>query len=71
MILDQGMAVVIDLHRRATSNSVTRSGFVEQFAVLLAALAKHYSSWDTERVFFEVLNEPEFSDRYRWLWRGN
>ena len=30
------------------------------------ALAKHYSTWDSERVFFEILNEPEFPDRYRW-----
>jgi len=68
MILDQGMAVVIDLHPESNFKQrlTKEDGFVEQFADFWRALAKHYSSWDTERVFFEVLNEPEFSDRYRW-----
>ncbi len=29
-------------------------------------VAQHYSSWDQERVFFEILNEPEMKDSYRW-----
>jgi len=33
----------------------------------LRALAQHYSTWDSDRVFLEILNEPEFTDRYRWL----
>lgn len=68
MILDQGLAVIIDIHpdsdfkeRLATDNE-----FVEQFADFWRALAKHYSSWNPDLVFFEVLNEPEFRDRYRW-----
>ena len=27
---------------------------------------KHYASWDADRVFFEILNEPEMRDPYRW-----
>lgn len=68
MILDQGLAVVVDIHpdgefkqRLATDNE-----FVEQFADYWRALAQHYSSWDPEMVFFEVLNEPEARDAYRW-----
>jgi endoglucanase len=68
MILDRGLAVVIDLHpdsvfkvRLATDDS-----FVEELADFWRALARHYSTWDAERVCFEILNEPEFSDRYRW-----
>jgi len=68
MILDQGMAVVIDLHPE--SDFKTRlakdDSFVQEFSDFWRALARHYSSWDAERVFFEILNEPEFTDRYRW-----
>ena len=39
---------------------------VQEFADFWRTLAKHYSTWDSERVFFEILNEPEFPDRYRW-----
>jgi endoglucanase len=69
MILDHGLAVVIDLHPE--SEFKARLGkedeFVEQFADYWRALAQHYSTWDADRVFFEILNEPEFGDRYRWL----
>jgi endoglucanase len=68
MILDRGLAVVIDLH--PDSEFKARLGkddsFVQEFADFWRTLARHYSSWDAERVFFEVLNEPEMSDRYRW-----
>jgi len=68
MILDQGMAVVIDLHPESDFKArLTKDdSFVQEFADFWRALAKHYSTWDPERVFFEILNEPEFSDRYRW-----
>jgi endoglucanase len=69
MILDHGLAVVIDLHPE--SDFKARLGkedeFVERFADFWRALAAHYSTWDAERVFLEVMNEPEFGDRYRWL----
>ncbi len=68
MILDRGLAVVIDLH--PDSEFKTRlakdDSFVQEFADFWRALARHYSTWDSERVFFEILNEPEMSDRYRW-----
>jgi endoglucanase len=69
MILDHGLAVVIDLHPE--SDFKTRlakdDDFVEQLADFWRALAAHYSTWDPDRVFLEVLNEPQFTDRYRWL----
>jgi endoglucanase len=69
MILDHGLAVVIDLHPESDFKArLTKDDeFVEQFADFWRALAGHYSTWDKERVFLEILNEPEFSDRYRWL----
>ena len=70
MILDQRMAVVIDLHPDGDFKTrlAKDDSFVQEFADFWRALARHYSasSWDTERVFFEILNEPEMSDRYRW-----
>src|SRR5208283_1619836 len=69
MILDHGLAVVIDLHPDSGFKArLTKDDeFVERFADFWRALAAHYSTWDTDRVFLEILNEPEFADRYRWL----
>jgi aryl-phospho-beta-D-glucosidase BglC (GH1 family) len=69
MILDHGLAVVIDLHPESEVKArlAKDDDFVEQFADFWRALAAHYSTWDADRVFLEILNEPEFTDRYRWL----
>src|SRR5580698_5798491 len=71
MILDHGLAVVIDLHPESDFKArlAKDDDFVERFADLWRALASHYSAsdWDADRVFLEIMNEPEFSDRYRWL----
>ena len=69
MILDHGLAVVIDLHPDSDFKArlAKEDDFVERFSDFWRALAAHYSTWDPEHVFLEVLNEPEFSDPYRWL----
>ncbi len=69
MILDHGLAVVIDLHPETDFKErlAKDDEFVERVADFWRALAAHYATWDAERVFLEILNEPEFSDRYRWL----
>lgn len=69
MILDHGLAVVIDMHPESDFKAKLVSNqddYVQQFADFWRALAKHYSTWDADRVFFEVLNEPEFKDRNQW-----
>jgi endoglucanase len=68
MILDRGMAVEIVIFPDAEFKQrlATDDEFVEQFADFWRALARHYTALDPERVFFEVLNEPEERDRYRW-----
>jgi aryl-phospho-beta-D-glucosidase BglC (GH1 family) len=68
MILDAGLAVELDMH--PDSDFKTRlakeDDFVERFADFWRMIAKRYSSSDPERVFFEILNEPEMRDAYRW-----
>lgn len=69
MILDHGLAVIIDVHPDDDFKSrlAKEDELVEQYADFWRALAAHYSTWDPDRVFLEILNEPEFSDRYRWM----
>lgn len=69
MILDAGLAVELDMHPDSDFKArLNEDEFVEQFAEFWRTVAKHYASqpWDTERVFFEILNEPEMKDPYRW-----
>jgi endoglucanase len=68
MMLDNHLAVIIDMHPESDfkANLVQHDDSVEQFSDYWRAIARHYSSYDPEMVFFEVLNEPEFRDRYRW-----
>ena len=68
MILSQALAVVIDIHPDAEFKRGLQASnqHVEAFADFWRALAAHLSSTDPERVFLEVLNEPEFDDPYRW-----
>src|SRR5271156_6308520 len=68
MILDRQMAVVIDLHPDSDFKArlAKDDSFVQEFSDFWHTLAQHYSTWDKERIFFEILNEPELSDRYRW-----
>ena len=67
MILDHDLAVVIDIHPEGDFKTrLAHDDFVEQFSDYWRALARHYANLDPDRVFFEILNEPEVADRYRW-----
>jgi aryl-phospho-beta-D-glucosidase BglC (GH1 family) len=67
MILDAGLAVELDMHPDGDFKArLKEDDFVERFADFWRMVAKHYASWDSERVFFEILNEPEMRDPYRW-----
>src|SRR5215467_3247661 len=68
MILDHGLAVIIDMHPESEFKArlVQHDDFIEQFSDYWRAIAQHYSTYDPEMVYFEVLNEPEFRDRFRW-----
>jgi endoglucanase len=68
MILDHDLAVILDVHPDSDFKAklVQRDDEVEQFSDFWRAFASHYSTYDPEMVYFEILNEPEFRDRYRW-----
>jgi endoglucanase len=68
MILDHGLAVILDIHPESDFKArlAHDDAFVEQFSDFWRAFARHYSNLDPNRVFFEILNEPELTDRYRW-----
>ncbi len=67
-ILANGLAIEIDVHPSDAYKQQLRSGDdqVERFTALWRKLAAHYADRDPERVFFEILNEPEVDDAYRW-----
>ena len=67
-ILANGLAVILDIHPDSEfKNRLAKDdGFVEQFEDFWRALARHYAAFDPNLIFFEILNEPEVQDRYRW-----
>ena len=67
MILDSGLAVELDMHPDSDfKERLNQNDFVERFSDFWRRVAKRYSSYDRERVYFEILNEPEMRDPYRW-----
>lgn len=67
-MLGAGLAVQIDIHPEENYKQQVRntSEGVERFVMLWRKLAAHYANRDPERVFFEIMNEPEVADPYRW-----
>jgi aryl-phospho-beta-D-glucosidase BglC (GH1 family) len=67
-MLANGLAVQIDIHpEEAYKQQVkTSNEAVERFVMLWRLLAAHYASRNPDLVFFEVMNEPEVNDPYRW-----
>jgi endoglucanase len=62
------LAVIVDIHpsgefKRAIA---TDDSAVEKFAALWKKVALHFKDKDHERIFFEIMNEPEIRDPYRW-----
>jgi aryl-phospho-beta-D-glucosidase BglC (GH1 family) len=67
-MLADGLAVQIDLHPEDSYKQRLHAGEdgVERMTMLWRRLAAHYATRDPEKVFFEIMNEPEVSDPYRW-----
>lgn len=67
-ILDDRLSVIIDVHPESSYKAQLRQGTtsVQEFTSLWRDLATHYAASDPEHVFFEIMNEPEQDDPYRW-----
>ena len=65
----QQLAVIVDIHPEEHYKQTLLQGSegVQRFAALWQALASHLSSTDPNLVFFEIMNEPEQPDAFRWL----
>jgi endoglucanase len=67
-MLQDGLRVIVDVHPSDEFKRQLRTdeAAVTRFCAMWAALAGHYAQTDPDRVFFEVLNEPEFEDAQQW-----
>ena len=63
-----GLAVIVDIHPESKYKATLLQGSegVGRFAALWRSLAEHFKGTDPNLVFFEIMNEPEQSDSYRW-----
>jgi aryl-phospho-beta-D-glucosidase BglC (GH1 family) len=67
-MLAHGLAVIIDVHPEESYKQRLFSGDdgADRLTMTWRRLAAHYAARDPERVFFEMMNEPEVRDPYRW-----
>jgi aryl-phospho-beta-D-glucosidase BglC (GH1 family) len=67
-MLNDDLRVIVDVHPSDEFKRQLRTDdrAVTRFCALWRALAGHYTQTDPDRVFFEVLNEPEFNDAQQW-----
>jgi len=67
-MLANGLAVQIDIHPEEPYKQAVKNGSegAQRFVMLWRRLAAHYAGRDSEKVFFEIMNEPEVNDPYRW-----
>lgn len=68
MILAHGLAVELDIHAsdKFKHEIATDDVTAEEFTDFWRGLAGHFANTDPNLVFFEIMNEPEVRDRYRW-----
>jgi len=67
-ILAAKLAVIVDVHPpdSVKQQMATDESFVTTLVQFVAALAQHLSVRDPDRVFLEVVNEPQLADTARW-----
>jgi len=68
LAIQEKLAVIIDIHPQSRYKQSLLQGEepVQRFAMLWRSLATHFASFDPDYVFFEIMNEPEQPDSYRW-----
>jgi endoglucanase len=67
-MLDNHLRVIVDVHPSDgfKQQLSTDDAAAARFVALWSALAGHFAGTDPGRVFFEVLNEPEFTNAQQW-----
>ncbi len=67
-MLGEGLAVQVDIHPESPYKAQVRetSEGVDRFVMLWRRLAAHYADRNPDLMFFEIMNEPEETDPYRW-----
>jgi hypothetical protein len=67
-MLADGLSVQLGLYIEESSKLQLRTSneAVDRVAALWRKLAAHYATRNPDRVFFEIMNEPEVNDPYRW-----
>jgi endoglucanase len=68
-MIAKGMAVQIDIHPESDYKKrvSTKGEGVERFVMLWRKLAAHYADRNPDLIFYEIMNEPEERDPYRWM----
>jgi aryl-phospho-beta-D-glucosidase BglC (GH1 family) len=63
-----GLNVILDIHPEQEWKDEISKGEdgPQQLYAFWSTFAGHYAATDPERVFFEVMNEPNLNDGYRW-----
>jgi endoglucanase len=66
--LAEGLAAVIDVHpdEQFKRKLATDNSSAEKFRLLWGSIAEHFAPLNPDLVVFEILNEPEDKDPYRW-----
>jgi len=68
MILSTGLAVdFVVFPTDAYKQHLAMQDGIAQFVFLWQVLAKHFSSRDPDRFFFELMNESQVTDSYMWI----
>jgi aryl-phospho-beta-D-glucosidase BglC (GH1 family) len=64
----EGLAVQIDIHPESSYKQHVRdtSDGVDRFTMLWRRLAAHYADRNPDLIYYEIMNEPEVNDPYRW-----
>ncbi len=67
-ITAQGLVVVLDIHPSEDwkKNATNTDEGTAQFLLFWTNFARHFAATDPQKVYFEVLNEPEGVNGYRW-----
>ncbi len=63
-----GLNVILDIHPEEAwkDKLVLGDDAAARFFAFWTSFATHFASTDPEKVFFEVMNEPQMEDWYRW-----